>query len=199
MQPGLDSLAVRRNWVVAAVVVITVIAGAVLLVRLTDDESGAVSTTAWADSVCTSLSDWRSSINSLADVSGGTLTPESLREKLGEADSATERLVTELKGLAPPDLEAGNDVEQALDDATDGLQGSYQSLKAGAEAATDAETPAAFLQALAALAPDFQSLLNQIGETVAVLQSASLFGDASAELEQAFSEAESCQQLQAEG
>jgi hypothetical protein len=190
---------VRRNWLVGAVVVgVVVIAAAVLVSRLTDDES-AVSTTAWADSVCTSLSDWRSSINSLADVGAGALTPESLRDKVGEADSATERLVTELNGLGPPDLEAGNDVEQALDDAADGLQGSYQSLKAGAEAAADAETPAAFLQALAALAPDFQSLLNQIGETVAVLQSASLFGEASAELEQAFSEAESCQQLQAEG
>ena len=47
-------------------------------------------------------------------------------------------------------------------------------------------------------APDFQNLLNQIGDTVAALQSASLFGDASAELEQAFSDSESCQELQTE-
>lgn len=182
----------------AVVVGVVVIAAAVLILRLTDDESGSVSATDWADSVCTSLSDWRSSIDSLADVSGGTLTPESLREKLGEADSATGQLVTELKDLGPPDLRAGKDVEQALDDAAAGLQASYGSLKAGAQDAADAATPAAFLQALAALAPDFQNLLNQIGETVAALQSASLFGDSSAELEQAFSDAESCQLLQAE-
>jgi hypothetical protein len=185
---------------VAAVVVgVAVIAAAVLVARLTDDESGPISTTAWADSVCTSLSDWRSSINPLADVSGGPLMPESLREKLGEADTATEQLVTELKDLGSPDLEAGKDVEQALDDSAAGLQASYESLKAGAQATADADTPAAFLQALAALAPDFQNLLNQIGDTVAVLQSASLFGDASAELERAFADAEFCQQLQAEG
>ena len=122
------------------------IAAAVLVARLTDDESGSISTTAWADSVCTSLSDWRSSINSLADVSGGPLTPESLREKLGEADTATEQLVTELKDLGPPDLEAGKDVEQALDDSAAGLQASYESLKAGVQAAADADTPAAFLR-----------------------------------------------------
>lgn len=183
----------------AVVVGVAVIAAVVLIVRLTGAESGRVSTTAWVDSVCTSLSDFRTSISSLADVGGGALTPESLREKLGEADRATEQLVDELKNLGTPDLEAGKDVEQALDDAADGLRASYESLKAGAQDAADADTPAAFLQALAALAPDFQSLLNQIGDTVATLQSASLFGAASAELEQAFSDAEPCQEMQAEG
>jgi hypothetical protein len=179
--------------------VIVVIAAAVLVTRFTDEGGGSLSTADWAESVCTSLADWRSSITALADVSGGTLTPESLGEKLGDADSATEQLVSELQNLRPPDLEAGSDVEQALDDAADGLRASYQSLKTGAQNAADADTPAAFLQALAALAPDFQRLLDQIGKTTAVLQSASLFGSSSAELELAFSDAESCQQLQAEG
>lgn len=189
----------RRNWLLAGVVVVIVaIAAAVLVIRLTDGEGGSLSTTAWADSVCMSLADWRSSITSLADVSGGTLTRDTLRQKLGDADRATQQLVTELKDLGPPDLEAGADVEQALDDAGTGLQASYRSLKAGAEEAADADTPAAFLQALAALAPDFQGLLDQIGETTAALQSASLFGQSSADLERAFSDAESCQALRTE-
>jgi hypothetical protein len=190
---------VRRSWLVAGVVVVIVaIAAVVLVIRLTDERDGSLSTRAWADSVCSSLADWRSSITSLADVGGGTLTSETLRQKLGDADSATQQLVTELEGLGPPDLEAGADVEQALDDAANGLQASFQSLKAGAQDAANADTPAAFLQALAALAPDFQRLLDQIGETTAALQSASLFGESSAELERAFSEAESCQALRTE-
>jgi hypothetical protein len=180
------------------VVVIVVVAVVVLITRLTDDRSGSLSTADWADSVCASLAGWRSSITSLADVGGGTLTPESLREKLADADRATEQLVTELRDLGPPDLEAGAEVERALDDAANGLEASYQSLRTGAERAADADTPAAFLQGLAALAPDFQRLLDQVGETTAALQSASLFGESSAELEQAFSEAESCQALRAE-
>jgi hypothetical protein len=190
---------VRRNWLVAAAVVVIALIGAtVLIVRLTDDEGGALSTAAWADSVCASLADWRSSITSLADVSGGTLTPESLRQKLADADTATDQLVTNLRDLGPPDLEAGADVEQALDDTANGLETSYQSLKTGAQDAADADTPAAFLQALAALAPDFQRLLNQSGETITALQSASLFGQSSAELERAFADAESCQALRTE-
>lgn len=186
----------RRNWLVAGVVVVIVVIGAaVLIVRLTDEESGSLSTSAWADSVCSSLADWRASITGLADVGGGTLTPEVLREKLAEADRATEQLVTDVMDLGPPDLQAGAEVEQALDDAATGLQASYESLKAEAQAAADAETSAAFLEALAALAPQFQRLLDQIAETTAALQSASLFGESSAELERAFSEAESCQAL----
>jgi len=65
--------------------------------------------------------------------------------------------------------------------------------------ALDADSPTDFLQELAALAPQFQALLQQVQDTVASLQSASLFGEASAELEQAFADAESCQQLRAEG
>jgi hypothetical protein len=54
------------------------------------------------------------------------------------------------------------------------------------------------LGALAVLAPEFQRLVDQIEETVAALQSASLFGESSAELEQAFSDADSCQALRTE-
>jgi hypothetical protein len=190
---------VRRNWLVAAAVVgVAVIVIAAVLGRVNDDDSGSVDTATWAESVCASLVDWRSSITSLADVSGETLTPELLGEKLDDAEAATDELVTELEDLGPPDLEAGDQVEQALDDAVGGLRTSYASLQAQAQDAVGAESPTEFLQALAALAPEFQSLLNQIRDTVASLQSASLFGEASAELEQAFASAGSCQELQAD-
>jgi hypothetical protein len=190
---------VRRNWVLVAVpAVVAAIIVVVAVVWSRGDDSGRIETTAWADSVCTSLTDWRSSITSLADVSGGTLTPETLRQRLDDAGAATEALVSDLKGLGTPDLDAGADVEQALDDAADGLDFSYRLLQLAAEDAAGAESPAAFLQALAGLAGDFQRLLDQVGDTVATLQSASLVGDASAELEQAFADADSCQALGAE-
>jgi hypothetical protein len=190
---------VRRNWLIAAVVIgIVAIVVAAVLGRVKDD-SGTMDTTTWAGSVCSSLVDWRTSITSLADVSGETLTPELLREKLDEASSATDELVTELKDLGPPDVDAGEDVQQALDDAADGLRSSYTSLQEDAEKASDAESPTEFLEALAALAPKFQDLLNQIRDTVATLQSASLFGESSAELEQAFAGNDSCQALREDG
>lgn len=151
----------------------------------------------WADSVCASLSGWRSSITSLADVSGATLTPASLREKLDEAQGATSKLVVQLRELGPLGVANGDEVEQALDDAAAGLEGSYESLQAAASDGAAAENEDDFFRALALLGDDFQALLTQVQDMVATLQSASLFGEASAELEQAFAEADSCQQLRA--
>ena len=186
----------RRNRLVAATVVgIVAIVIALLIFRLTDDDSGSVETNAWADSVCTSLSDWRLSITSLADVSGGTLTPDSLGEKLDAGESATSQLITELSDLGPPDLDAGDDVKRKLDDSVIGLRLQFEALKQGAQDAAEADSPAAFLQALAALAPAFQGLLDQIRTTIDDLQNASVAEEAETELQQAFENAESCRAL----
>jgi len=188
---------VKRNWFIAAIVLgVLAIVVAAIAMRLSDD--GPVTTAEWADSVCTSLTDWRGSIEALADVGDAPLTADSLRDRLDEADSATTALVTDLRDLGAPDLDTGDEVEEALDDASAGLEESFDELQSAAEEATEAENQADFLAALAGLADDFQALLDQVRDVVATLQSASLFGDASAELQQAFADAPSCQALQAE-
>jgi hypothetical protein len=190
----------RRSWLIAAIVVgVLVIVGAVIAARLADDDFTSVDTTEWAGSVCTSLSEWQASLESLATSGDGAPSVESLEDALDDARSATDDLVQDLHRLGPPDLDAGDEVEDALDDSVDGLRDSYDELDSAARDALDAGSPADALQQLAALAPQAQALVRQAREIVASLQSASLFGEASAELEQAFASADSCQQLRREG
>ncbi|MGH3135475.1 MAG: hypothetical protein ACRDPV_03125 [Gaiellaceae bacterium] len=189
----------RRNWFIAAIVIgIVSIAVAALVMRLTEDDGESTSPTAWADSVCTSLSTWRSSITAISDVSGETLTAESLQESLGDATSATETLVTDLQQLGPPDLDAGDALKQQLDSAASEIEASFDTLSQSAEDATGASSPADFIQALAALAPQFQALLDTISTTVDDLQSSDVAGDAQDELQAAFADASSCQELQSD-
>ena len=171
------------------------IAVAALVMRLTADDEQP-SPAAWADSVCASLSTWRSSITAISDVSGETLTPESLQQSLGDATTATETLVTDLQQLGPPDLDAGDDLKQQLDSAASEIESSFDTLKQGAKNAADASSPAGFIQALAALAPQFQALLDTISTTVDDLRNASVTADARDELQAAFANASSCQDLQ---
>jgi hypothetical protein len=147
--------------------------------------------------VCTELATWRSSITSLADVGGGTLTPEALGDKLDEAETATQALVTELKDIGPPDLNGGDELKQNLNAVADGLKGNFDALKVQAEAALEADSPAEFIQALALVAPDYELLLSQIEVNIARLVGSDVPEDAEAELEAAFVGAASCQQLQA--
>ena len=186
----------RRNWFIGAIVIgVAAIVIAAIAMRLSDD--GQPTTEEWADEVCTSLSDWRTSITSLADVGDEPLTADTLREKLDDAGDATNELVTQLRGLGVPDLEAGDELQQQLDDSAAELESKYDALRDSAEAAADAP-PAEFLQQLSGLASDFAALQTSISTTVSSLQDANVGEESKAELEQAFADAPSCQSLQAD-
>jgi hypothetical protein len=187
---------VRRNWFIGAVVIgLAAIVIAAIAMRLTDD--GPLTTEEWAGEVCTSLDDWRTSITSLADVSGEPLTADTLRDKLDEAGDATNELVTQLRGLGAPDLEAGDELQQQLDDSAEELESKYDALRDSAEEAADAP-PSEFLQQLAGLASDFAALQTAISTTVTSLQDVNVGEESKAELEQAFADTPSCQSLQSE-
>ena len=188
----------RRNWFIAAVALgVVAIVIAAIAMRLSDD--GPPTTEEWAGSVCTSLSDWRDSFTSLADAGGEPRTADSLREKLDDANAATSELVSELQDLGPPDLEAGDQVKEQLDQSTAELESSYDALKERADEAA-AAPPNEFLQQLAAaaLASDFAALQTAIANTMTTLQNADVAEESKAELQQAFADAPSCQSLQAE-
>ena len=189
----------RRNWFIAAIVIgIVAIAIAALAMRLTEDD-GNPSASEWADSVCTDLATWKSSIESLADVGGGALTPETLSQKIDTAQEATSTLVTELEDLGRPDLESGDELEQQLSSAADDLQSSFDTLQQGAQQAAQAGSPAEFLQELTALGPQFQALLDAVSQTVDDLQNANVAEGAKAELQAAFDGPPSCQELRGNG
>jgi len=190
---------VRRNWFIAALVIgIAAIVIAAVAMRLSDDGNDEPeSTAAWADSVCTSLSEWKTSIESLADVDGETLTPDLLREKLDDAESATSSLVSELRDLGAPDLDSGDELEHELESSVDELESSFDDLQGAADEAANAST-GDFLQALSGLASQFSAFLAAIETTVETLRNADVAEESKAELEQAFADAPSCQSLQAE-
>jgi hypothetical protein len=124
-------------------------------------------------------------------------TADTLREKLDDAGDATNELVTQLRSLGAPDLEAGDELQQQLDDSAEELESKYDALRDSAEEAADAP-PAEFLQQLAGLASDFSALQTAISTTVSSLQDADVGEESKAELQQAFADAPSCQSLQAE-
>ena len=108
-------------------------------------------------------------------------------------------LVRELRDLGRPDLEAGDDVEQALDDAVAGAgERATRMCSPPRRTRPKPRTRRSSSARWRSSHDDFAALVAQAGDVVATLQSASLFDDASAELEQAFAESDSCQALQAD-
>lgn len=189
----------RRSWFVAAIVVgVVSIAIAALVMRLTADDGGPTAAE-WADSVCTSLGDWKASIQSIADVGGGTLSTDTLTEKIDAAQEATTTLVDELETLDRPDLESGEALQEQLSASADELGSSVDQLVEDAQTAAQAESPQEFLQELAKLAPSFQALLDAPSNALDELRAADVGAAARAELETAFAGAPSCQELRGDG
>jgi hypothetical protein len=188
-----------RTPIVLLALAAVIVAGAIIAVvvlRSNDDSSGSPSAASWAGSVCTSIDTWRSSITSLADVSGGALTKDSLRQKLDDANTATEKLVTDLQDLGTPDLDAGDQLKANLDTDADTLRSNYDALQTKAQDALDAGSTTSFLSALAGLATPFQNLVNQISTTLEDLRSAdNVSADTRAELQQAFDDSDACKKL----
>jgi preprotein translocase subunit SecG len=189
----------RRTWllVAAALVVIAAIVVAVVLVRNSKSES-TPSTTEWAGEVCTSLDKWRTSITSLASVTG-IPTQDDVRKKLTDAQVATEQLVTDLKNIGPPETTSGTVLKHELEQQGDQLQQSYEKVKTGAQSAVNnASGTADLLRRLAAVLPDFQKLVNEISTTIETLESSNVAGDSADEVRQGFENAESCKKLRSE-
>ena len=188
----------RRTWFIAAIVVgVVAIVVAAVAMRLSDDH-GQPTTEEWANSICTSLAAWGESINSLADVGGQQLTPDLLRDKLGQAEDATAQLADELRAVGRPDTEAGDQLREQLDTSTNELESRFDALKESAREATDA--PAGeFIQKLGALASDFAALQAAISQTVTTIQDADVGEEARAEVQRAFADAPACRSLQDQG
>ena len=183
---------------VGVVVAVVVAVVAVVLVRDSSSESSPSSTTQWAGEVCTSLSKWRTSISSLANVSG-IPTQDELRKKLTDAQVATEQLVTDLKNIGPPETTSGTHLKQKLEQQGDQLEQSYEKVKTGAQSAVNNATSTAdLLQRLAAVLPDFQKLLNEISTTIDTLQSSDVAGASADEVREGFENAEPCQKLRSQ-
>jgi hypothetical protein len=189
----------NRLLVALAAAIAAIVVAVIVIVRVTgDDDFGSAETAAWAGSVCSTVAEWRSAITSLADLSSGTLSRDTLREGLDDAQEATETLLRELRDLGPPDTEAGNELEAELDAATDELEERYENLKAGAEEALETEGTTDFLRALADLAPDVQGLLTSVSTMIDSLQNSDVAGESSDEVRDAFENSEQCQELRSD-
>jgi len=87
----------------------------------------------YADSLCTSISDWQGELNSII----ATLTPgapqQVAREKLNQAGTATVALINEIRGLPVPDTSGATAAKQDVDQLVSSAQSTVNTVEAGVE------------------------------------------------------------------
>jgi hypothetical protein len=146
-----------------------------------DDGGGTSSPNEWADSLCTELSTWRDSVASAAGpLQGGNISRQELQNVANEVADATETLVGGLQDLDRPDIEAGEEAKDEIEQLADELQTDIGEIE---RAAADGSGNAA------------RASLNTMGnEITSTLQSLGQI-DAQGELRSAFEQSDACREL----
>ena len=151
-------------------------------------DDGPPSATEWADDLCSALGDWTSSLTTAAESVTAEPSRESLESAVDDVEGATQQLVDDVEGLETPELEAGQEAEQSVDELSDSLSAEVEKVKETAESATLGNIS----QSVSAISESFATMRQQISAAFTELEGL----DPGGELRTAFQEADSCNELQ---
>jgi hypothetical protein len=159
-----------------------------------DDGGGGSSATGdWANGVCEAVSTWSESIRSTGEsLQSGTPSMDSLKSAVDDFADATKTFVDDLRGLGAPDTEAGEEAKQALDELADDVDENVEKMN---DAVDGASGVSGIVEAATTVGTTLAAMGQQLSSTFSELEGL----DASGEIEDAFRDADSCDELTSEG
>ena len=151
--------------------------------------SSSTSPTEWADGLCSAITTWSTSVQASAKtLQGGNLSADSLKTATSGITEATNKLATDLKGLGKPDTDAGEKAKEATDQLSSDVKDDVNTMKSAVEDASGASGAAT---AASTVVATLSKMGTQVSSAATKLQQAYAKG----ELEKAFKDASSCQNL----
>src|SRR5215210_2492087 len=158
-----------------------------------DDDSGSSATTDWANGVCEAISTWGDSVKSTGEsLRSGATNADDLREAVDEFEQATRTFVDDLRKLGKPDTEAGDKAQEEIEQLADDVDENVSKMK---DAADEASGASGILEAATTISGTLSTMGQQLSSTFAELEQL----DAEGELDQAFRDADACDELSDEG
>jgi len=151
-----------------------------------DSSSDATPATEWANGLCTSITTWKTEITTIiSSLKGGNLSKDSLAAASDDADVATRNFTSSLKALGRPDTEAGQQVQDSVNELTTQIDDDMQKIQ---DTVSNASGVAGVLAAVPTITTTIQTAANQVADTISGFQDL----DAKGELEKAFDDADDC-------
>jgi hypothetical protein len=152
-----------------------------------DDDTSA--TTAWAGDVCSAISTWTESMRDVSEsVRAGGLSEDALSDAVEDAKSTTDAFVDDLRELGAPETDAGEEAQAALDELADDLDQATDTIDG---ALADVSGAGDVLSAISVVTGALASMGEQVAAAFRELEQL----DAAGELEDAFREADSCDEI----
>jgi hypothetical protein len=154
------------------------------------DESSTSTTAEWADGFCTAVTTWTDELQRIRDELGDptSVSIDSLQQAANEAEAATDSFVQDVRDLGRPETESGQAVEDSLQTLAGTVETENADLKAAVE---DASGISGVASAVTAIGTSLTAMGTAFEQALTAIQNA----DADGELETAFEQTESCNEL----
>jgi hypothetical protein len=158
-----------------------------------DDEPETSGVDAWADSFCTAVGDWKSTIlddlyNKFKADPSQFASEDALKDAVQTVSDATDTLVSDLKDLGAPETESG----EAVQSSVESLESTLESQNADVEQAVEGVSSIADIPgAITAVGTALTAMGTSLQDTVDTVENA----DAQGELKDAFEQSDSCSDL----
>ena len=153
-----------------------------------DDAGNEASATDWADDVCSAISTWTASVAATAESLRADPGEDALRNAVDNFQSSTNDFVDELQGLGAPETEAGEQAKASVDKLADDVDENVSQMKSAVD---DVSGVSGIVEAVTVVSAGLSRLAEEVSTTIASLQDL----DTGGELEQAFRDADSCDEF----
>ena len=142
----------------------------------------------WAQSFCSALGQWKSSVTTAAQTltDTGNLTQTKARDAVNSISSANNALVDDLKGLGKPQGSGGSQAQADVQQLSDQLKSDADKLESTMKGVTSAQE---LLGAVTSMAGVASSAANAVSSTITQLKSLGK------EWQQAFQNSDACKSL----
>jgi hypothetical protein len=144
---------------------------------------------AYANGVCTAIGSWTAEVKSLTTVPTGGITKASIDTKLSQFETATQKLISQVKAVPAPNTSEGQSAKKQIDQLATQVQATSTAVKSAASKLPANATVAQVVSELSNLEPQFQTLKSSAQSTVTTIQSAG------GSLADAFKSETACKQL----
>jgi methyl-accepting chemotaxis protein len=152
-----------------------------------DDEASP--TTAWANDVCSALGAFTSSVTESVDaVQEEGISREAVETAVADTRAAADELESTLGDVGAPPVEAGAEVEAAVEDVANAVDEGTAAVEQAVAGVSDVSS---LLSAISTIATTLQETLDGVRESLSTLSDA----DPAGELRDAFDEASACDDL----
>ena len=144
---------------------------------------------AYANSVCSSVAAWEQQVKTIATTFSGPISKTTLDAKITQVQTATKKLVSQIKAVPAPDTSDGKAAKQQLDQLSTEVNTTITNAQSSVSQIPANASALEVAAALVPLAPQVKSLASSAQSTIKALQTAK------GSLASAFKSTESCKNL----